>query len=212
MNTQRLVVGIDVGGSRKGFHGVALCDGEYWQRFHTTNPEAMAEWCRHLGARLIGIDAPCRWSADGRARLAERQLMARGIQCFASPTRERAIFHPRNYYGWMLNGESLYQAIERTHPLSAGLPITQEQPCCFETFPHAICCALAGQVIAARNKGTVRRALLAQAGILASELANIDWIDAALCGLVADFLATGRSCTGYGDTATGLIIVPGSIA
>lgn len=212
MKARQIVAGIDVGGHRKGFHGVALDDGVYFQQLHTTDPECMARWCREMGARLIGIDAPCRWSEDGRARPAEQQLVARGIRCFASPTREKAIVHPKNYYGWMLNGEALYQAVEVSHPLLAGLPLGEDQSCCFETFPHAICCALAGQVMTGRNKLTVRRTLLAQMGLSVAELTNIDWLDATLCAVAAAYLASGMPCTVYGEPNTGLIIVPEGVA
>jgi predicted nuclease with RNAse H fold len=210
MKSQLIVVGIDVGGSRKGFHGVALGDGRYFRQFHTTDPAAMAHWCREIGARLIGIDAPCRWSEDGRARPAERQLMGRGIQCFASPTRKLAIVHPRNYYGWMLNGEALYQAIAPSHPLCSGLPVDPRHPCCFETFPQAIACTLAGRILPAKDKRRHRPALLAQAGVRLPSPAGIDTIDAGLCALVAHRLSTGHPCTAYGEPVTGLIIVPNS--
>lgn len=58
-----------------------------------------------MQAKDIGIDAPYRWSANGRARPAERQLISEGIWCFSSPTRQMAIDHPRNHFGWMLNSE-----------------------------------------------------------------------------------------------------------
>lgn len=209
MTSQPIVAGIDVGSRRKGFHAVALHDGIYLARLHALEVEAVVAWCGQLQVRVIGIDAPCRWSADGRARPAERQLMAQGIQCFATPTRERALGHPRNYYGWMLSGEALYRAIEPSHPLCAGIPLDPVRPCCFETFPHAICRALAAQPVSARHKATQRRQLLARVGVESPHLTSIDWIDAALCAVAAHRLAAGRSCTAYGEPATGLIIVPG---
>lgn len=47
------------------------------------------------------IDGPC-----------SAQLSAEGIHCFASPSRERAVDHPSNSYGWMLHGEALYRELE----------------------------------------------------------------------------------------------------
>jgi predicted nuclease with RNAse H fold len=90
-----IVAGIDVGGARKGFHGVALAGGVYQAQLHTMDAVAMARWLREIGAQAIGVDAPCRWSLDGRPRPAERELMGQGIQCFASPTREAAVRHPQ---------------------------------------------------------------------------------------------------------------------
>jgi hypothetical protein len=39
----------------------------------------IAEWCREIKARFIGVDAPCHWSSDGRARAAECALMRERI-------------------------------------------------------------------------------------------------------------------------------------
>jgi hypothetical protein len=119
------VIGIDVGGARKGFHAVALRAGATAGQLATTDAEVLAHWCRAvIGAQLIAIDAPCRWSADGRARPCERALNAAGIRCFSSPSRQAAISHPSNYYGWMLQGEALYRQLEVSHPLLAALPPT----------------------------------------------------------------------------------------
>lgn len=208
MKARQIVAGIDVGGCRKGFHGVALGDGLYFRQLHTTDPEAVARWCREIGARVIGIDAPCRWSMDGRARPAERQLMAGGIQCFTSPTRERALGHPSNYYGWMLNGEAMYRALESSHPLCETLPQAAATRCCFETFPQAIACFLAGRIVSAKEKCHQRRDLLAQAGIILPQPAGIDTVDAGLCALAAHHVASGQPCTVYGDAATGFLLIP----
>jgi hypothetical protein len=79
------VVGIDVGGVRKGFHAVALRDGVYAGQLATVDVQELAHWCRSVvGASVIAIDAPCRWSSDGRARPCERELMRQGIFCFAT--------------------------------------------------------------------------------------------------------------------------------
>ena len=150
---------------------------------------------------------------DGRALNlpAERELMAEGIQCFASPSRERALEHPSNYYGWMLRGEALYRALEPSHPLASGLP-SPGQRCCFETFPHAITCqlhrALGLEPAAASQKRLERRALLAWCGVACDQLSSIDWIDAALCALAADQAARGGPCRVYGEVSSGVLIVP----
>jgi len=136
------VVGIDVGGERKGFHAVALRDGNYYG--HLPNKEvqakevqALLQWCRDIGARVIAVDAPCGWSKDGRARPAERELMGKRIWCFSTPTKEMARNHPTKYFDWMQRGEKLYKELKRDFPLCQELPRPHEK-CCFETFPHAI--------------------------------------------------------------------------
>lgn len=203
-------VGIDVGGTRKGFHAVALTDGRYAHGCVTSDVNALVKWCRDtVHARVIGIDAPCRWSADGRARPAERELMAKKVWCFSTPTRGRAISHPRNHFGWMLQGESIFKALEKTHALCTRLPVP-DQPFCFETFPHAIAWHLTNGQCGALYKRRERRQLLSRAAIDLTELTNIDLVDAALCALTAYYAATGEKLVGYGEKETGLIVVPAS--
>ncbi|WP_457767971.1 DUF429 domain-containing protein [Cyanobium sp. ULC084] len=210
--SQITTIGIDVGGARKGFHAVALTGGAYAGQLVTADGHDLAHWCRSVvRASVIAIDAPCRWSADGRSRPAERQLMAEGIPCFSSPSRQRALEHPTDYFGWMLRGEALYQALEPSHPLLTALPAGGTR-CCFETFPHAITWhlhqALGLPPPQARRKVQERRALLLELGLDCRELTNIDWIDAALCAVAAQQLAVGGRCRVYGEPVGGVLIVP----
>jgi len=206
----RAAIGIDVGGARKGFHAVVVADEQYAGHCVTTNVRELADWCcKTARATVIAVDAPCHWSLDGRARTAERQLMENGIWCFSTPTRQRALEHPKDHYGWMLQGEKLFKALEETHPLCSRLP-TRNQRCCFETFPHAITWYLTNGQCRASRKRTERRRLLQQAGIDLTKLTNIDLVDAALCALTAYYAATGGNLVSYGETKTGLIVVPAS--
>lgn len=208
MTFPNIVAGIDVGGKRKGFHAVALSDGEYLSHYQSTSATSIANWCRSaMRAQVIGIDAPCRWSIDGRSRLAERQLMDKGIWCFSTPTRKRALNHPTDHYGWMLNGAQLFAALKSTHPLCEKLPLLTSRKHSFETFPHAISVAMRNAPTSARNKRRDRRALLQQAGVDMSKLTNIDLVDAALCALTAHLALLGRVIH-YGEPETGLILVP----
>ncbi len=205
-------VGIDVGGERKGFHAVALTGGTTTDQLVTADVEALRDWCLNThNALVIAIDAPCRWSHDGRMRACERELMRQGMHCFASPSRERAVQHPSNYYGWMLRGEALYQALETSHPLCTAHPIPGER-CCLETFPHAITWHLRGGNAQARQKRTQRRDLLKQAGIDLTPLNSIDLVDAALCALTAHIAASGAPCTMYGEETEGVIVVPAAVS
>lgn len=212
-NTQRsavndtAVIGIDVGGQRKGFHAVALKGGEYSGRYATGDVDKLVDWCRKVQGTVIALDAPCRWSTDGHARTAERRLMEKGIWCFSTPTRQRAVDHPKNHYGWMLQGEKLFEALEGSHPICAELPAAG-QTCCVETFPHAVTWHLNGGNADAKHKRSQRRSLLKKAGVDLVELTNIDFVDAALCALTAQYLASGARCVSYGDANTGYIIVP----
>ncbi len=48
-----IVVGVDVGGSKKGFRAVALQDGQYREKFSTLSATDIAAWCRRLKASMI---------------------------------------------------------------------------------------------------------------------------------------------------------------
>jgi predicted nuclease with RNAse H fold len=207
MPSDFIVVGVDVGGTRKGFHAVCLRGLTYIDQFASIEADAITAWCQEKGAHIVGIDAPCRWSTDDRARPAERELMKGKIWCFSSPTRSTALAHPKDNFRWMLNGELLFAQLTKTHSLFQNTTKPLKDPVCFETFPQAIACALAGEIVSAKTKRTTRRDILARAGIDIRPLTNIDKIDAALCALAAQRLSIG-DYQAYGDIPTGHIIVP----
>jgi hypothetical protein len=99
------------------------------------------------------------------------------------------VAHPTNYFGWMLQGEALFQALEPSHPLLHSLPITGAA--CFETFPHAITWHLRGGNATAARKHPQRRALVERFGLDSTPFTRIDLIDAALCALAAHQAASG---------------------
>lgn len=78
---------------------------------------------------------------SGRVSVLVDATIGAQVVAIDSPSRQRAIEHPTNYFGWILRGEALYQAL--------GLPPPQ-----------------------ARRK--------------VQQLTNIDWIDAALAGSMAN--------------------------
>lgn len=208
--SSQVVVGIDVGGPKKGFHAVALEAGRYLDRCDTTDTDDMVAWCANtMGATVIAVDAPCRWSVNGEGRPAERQLMRSGIWCFSTPTSGTAHTpHPTGYYDWMLRGEALYEALRPTHPLIEQWPAKRSRYC-FETFPHAIAWHLRGGNADAKRKRKQRGELLELHAIAVKELTNNDWRDAALCALTAFFAASGRQIKAFGEAHTGFIVVPG---
>jgi predicted nuclease with RNAse H fold len=207
-----LVVGIDVGGKKKGFHAVALGDGRFHGQFCAAGPTASARtaaWCRSIGARIVAIDAPCRWRTGDTARRSERELMRAGISCFSTPDEEEAKTHPTDYYGWMVAGMSLYAELRGTHPLVTRFPPESRERFAFETFPHAIACSAGGGRLSAKNKRADRLRILSSHGVESGSLTHMDWIDAALCGWAAHQLATAPArCKPYGDAESGYIIVP----
>lgn len=204
-----IVVGVDVGGDAKGFHAVALQGGAIVKHLQETDPAAVASWCLERDALVVAVDAPCEWSKVGSSRRVERELKVSGsqIHCFATPTRKHAQEHKKGFYGWVFNGERLYQQLTNDYPLFNGTH--SEGRICFETFPHAIVCAVAGRVISAKPKATVRRAALRRQGYDIGGLSNIDFVDAALCAVAADAFLKGRYQL-FGDQEEGFIVVPKS--
>lgn len=109
------VVGIDVGGIKKGFHAVAILEGCLLaQSEPISSPQEVAAWCTGLGAAVVAIDAPSAWAHAGTSRRCERDLAVNNINvsCFSTP--ERRLAEGRTFYDWVRNGERLYQAIRRT--------------------------------------------------------------------------------------------------
>lgn len=200
------IVGVDVGGPKKGFHAVALCDGQFSEKFATPDSTEVVEWCRKLDASVVGIDAPCCWSRTGRARLCERELASEGIHAFATPSQAMAENNP--FYGWMINGAELFRLLAPNYQFFDGR-YSESSQVCFETFPQAVACALAGTIVSAKHKSRDRRRLLREAGLSIDSLSNIDMVDAALCALTAHHLLNGTFKT-YGDAAEGFIVVPRS--
>lgn len=199
-----IVVGVDVGGPKKGFHAVAIRKGKIIETYAAFNTAEVVGWCRDLYAFAVGIDAPCCWSYTGRARPCERALAAEGIHAFATPSQAVAENNP--FYGWMLNGTELFRLLAPNYRLFDG-QYSEPSPMCFETFPQAVACALAGRIVSAKHKCSDRRRLLREAGLSIDSLTNIDMVDAALCALTAQHLLNGTFNT-YGEAAEGFIVVP----
>ena len=197
------VVGVDVGGPVKGFHAVALRGTRFLGRVQSTAPAEIRDWCLDHGAVVVGVDAPCRFRKGNVGRAAERDLAAQRLHAFATPSREAA--ERNRFYGWMLNGAALYAALEPAFPLYQGERVSAAT--CFETFPQAVACALAGRVLAARNKCVDRRRLLEHTGLDTRDLPNIDFVDAALCAVAASHVYAG-TFSSYGERASGFIFVP----
>lgn len=204
MNPNTTVVGIDVGGKQKGFHGVALSYG----RFETKNlltPSDAANWCREVDAEIVAIDAPCAWALSGGSRFAERTLKVDGgiVQCFKTPTRASAF--GRAFYDWVFRGEERYQCLVPSYALFDGT--RRPGRTVLETFPQMVVCSLAGRVVPARPKSATRRGLLRELGYETTKLSSIDFVDAALCAVTAQRYVEGRT-RAFGNPDEGYIVVP----
>lgn len=200
----KIVVGVDVGGLKKGFHAVALRRGRFLMSYSSHDAAEVVLWCRKLNASAIGIDSPCSWSRTGRARLCERELARQGIFTFATPNRSRGEKHP--FYRWMCNGAELYRLLAMHYRLFDGKR-PAILPVCFETFPQAIACSIADRILSAKNKRADRPRLFRKIGLAIDSFTNIDLVDAALCAFTAQCLLAG-SMKMYGDVREGFIVVP----
>jgi len=198
------VVGIDVGGERKGFHAVALRARVFETKTSTRHAE-IVDWCRNRAATAVAVDAPCGWSRGSGSRQAERELTLNGtkIHCFATPTREVAAGNP--FYDWVFNGEKLYQCLSHYYRCFDG--VRRAGSVYFETFPHGVVCARSGRVVSAKPKASTRRQLLRDCGYDDRALPNIDFVDAALCAIAAEAFREGRTRQ-FGWKDEGLIVVP----
>jgi predicted nuclease with RNAse H fold len=199
------VAGIDVGGMNKGFHLVILRGTQIVEVSKSTEPSQLHECCLQHGVQVIGIDAPSQWSIADGGRAAERAMARERISCFSTPTEERA--KTSSFYDWMFNGLRIYAEFARTHPVLATKTYEGAKTS-FETFPHAITCAIRGREnTSAKSKRVQRRELLNDLKIDTTALKSIDDIDAALCALTAQRLIEGKTHA-YGDAETGYIFVP----
>lgn len=209
MNLPELtVVGIDVGGKRKGFHAVALRGNTFVRTPDPDHdPAVIVAWCIEQKATIVAVDAPCGWSQTGSSRQAERELelFEKKIHCFATPTRERAKNHAKGFYDWMINGEKLYEELWKSYPLFSGKD--QKGRVCIETFPHAVVCVMTGHVVPAKPKAKSRRAVLQKRKYDISDLPNIDYVDAAICAVAAEEFRIGNYQK-FGNREEGFIIAP----
>ncbi|MCP3024305.1 DUF429 domain-containing protein [Cupriavidus basilensis] len=205
-----VVAGIDVGGDKKGCNLVILQGTSVLCSINSRKPEELVQACVEYDVVAVGIDAPCHWRPGDGARLAEKELARERIYSFSTPTRDRATSNANGFYGWMFNGERVYQAFAPTYPLLSDKDYAKGKVS-FETFPHAITCAMLGKAVAsAKLKSTQRRKLLERIGIDTRMLKSIDAVDAALCAVTARFLLEGRTYP-YGDATGGYIQVPADV-
>ena len=209
-----LFAGVDVGGPKKGYH-VAVLSGQGGLETNCfKKSDDVVSFCLEKGATIVGVDAPCGWSSEGRrSRRAEQSLMRMRIHCFFTPTRDSAIRDRGNrkaFYQWMLCGEELYESLKNQsfHLYREG-GRAESQHCCFETFPHAIAQLLCKDGETMQTKREKRLGILDDMGVETTLLKTLDHIDATLCALMARRFARGQFET-VGDAETGFIVIPRS--
>ena len=164
--------GVDVGGSRKGFH-VALLDDA---RSVTLGRAATVEACVALlrGALVVGVDAPAAWADPGQgSRSCERAFAAAGV-CGIRPTPDALAAAGRTdrYYEWIERGLDLWAALR-----SEGLAAV-------ECFPTASWTRWVGRR-EGRGRGAWSRAGLAALDLAGDRPANQDERDAVAAAVTA---------------------------
>lgn len=198
------IVGVDVGGPKKGYHAVAFVGSKIFT-FHSLIAGEVVEWCKKQSAITVAVDAPSGWAMTGKSREAERTMFLDDakINCFSTPSRAAAV--GRKFYDWVFCGEALYSALQPYFPLFNGVVRVGRQT--IETFPYAVYCAIHHKVMPAKPKAALRRAALAMRGIDATKLPNLDYVDAALCALAA-YCLNGHQYACFGNPTEGFIVVP----
>jgi predicted nuclease with RNAse H fold len=182
-------VGVDVGGRRKGFD-VAVIDGtelvELRGRLTCAEVVGIVD---DAGPYVVAIDSPRSCAPDGdRSRECERRL-AKEI-CGIRWTPDAASVQSNGYYGWIVQGLILYDALGH---LATEL---------VEVFPNASWTCWIGQRGTARRSAWTRNGLadLAVAGV--PKRTNQDQRDAIAAAV------TARQYTEGSTQPIGEIVVP----
>ena len=107
--------GVDVGGTRKGFH-LAVLDSRgrlsvAGERIATAR--AVVERLLPMAPSLVAVDAPRRPAEPGqRSRACEREFVRAGICALRfTPDLQTLLANP--FHAWVLQGLELYRALER---------------------------------------------------------------------------------------------------
>jgi predicted nuclease with RNAse H fold len=188
------VVGIDVGGRRKGFHACALRgDGVVAGPENLRDVSTAVDWVTALAPSTVALDSPRTCAPPGESSRADERALAREV-CGIRWTPERSRLAGSPYYEWVEHGLELYAALA-----AAGIPVAS----LIEVFPTAAWTIWAGP------RGKVPRSEWSAAALTDLGLAGLpsrrlsqDDRDAVAAALVARLQTEGRS------RAFGEIIVP----
>jgi len=186
-------IGIDVGGVKKGFHGICIENNNIISKINNTDASLLSKWCKELNPSSIAIDSPCGWSISGFSRKAERDLKVNDIRikCFCTPKKKYAINN--NFYGWVFNGRILYRNLKKI----GFNPI--------ETYPHGICCTVG--IDRKISKINNRLNSLSYFSINTVDEKCIDFLDAALCSIAAKYFHMKKTIK-FGNDREGFIYLP----
>ncbi|MDP8943383.1 MAG: DUF429 domain-containing protein [Actinomycetota bacterium] len=129
--------GVDVGGPRKGFDAAVIDEaGVVAGPTRLPSVQGTVEWLAGHAPRVVAVDSPRGPARDeALSRDGERSLAAAVCGIRYTPNRS-ALEGNASYYGWILNGLALYEALERERPRAGWTVI--------ECFPTASWTRLAG--------------------------------------------------------------------
>jgi len=105
-----LWLGVDVGGARKGFDAAVVDERRLIGAWRRCDRDAVVAIVDRVAPVVVAIDSPCGCAADGEtARPGEREL-ARAV-CGIRWTPDEAEVRGNPYYGWVVEGLALYEAL-----------------------------------------------------------------------------------------------------
>jgi len=164
IKNSNFVVGIDIAGEKRGYHGAILAVGgkDIYSLFHLYSPDEIVKYIDDVPGKCvaIAIDSPPKARIKGpETRLAERELHRDHyrVQWTRRPGGD--------IQEWMKNGEKLWSVL------------TAKYPKVIETFPTAASDGLADK--------KVRLGLNLLAGKKKRKFYK-DYIDACICAMVAE--------------------------
>ncbi|MDQ2630035.1 MAG: DUF429 domain-containing protein [Actinomycetota bacterium] len=105
-------IGIDVGGTRKGFHGCALEGSAVVEGpLRLPTPEEVATWAADQRPAVVAVDSPCTL-APPEATSREGELALNKEVCGIRWTPEHKRLEGNPYYEWIIRGLELYSALQ----------------------------------------------------------------------------------------------------
>ena len=198
------VLGVDVGGDRKGLDLVVMNEGRAVVLTQArASLENVATVLRDLRPQIVAIDSPPAWNAGGRSRRTERQLAELGISTFPTPS---AVGGEQPFFEWMKAGMAVF-ALAAEHGYRLDTTGGRGRRA-IEVFPYGTSVVLSGGLKphGMRAKDWRERILRAH-GVATDALRTSDQVDAALAALTGVLVGEGRA-TYLGDGAEGVIVLP----
>jgi predicted nuclease with RNAse H fold len=110
------VVGIDVGGKKKGFHACAI-DGREIVAGPTqlTDVDTAVAWVRKFTPTTVALDSPFEPAPEGTRSREDEKTLNRAV-CRIRWTPDQAGLEGKPYFAWILHGLELYEALRTAIP------------------------------------------------------------------------------------------------